>query len=62
MNYDNWLESIRYIPEKLVKFATEVYGKTNFNEDCDEETLDYLYDCLKKSERAKLWYILKTGS
>lgn len=26
----------------------------------DKETQNYLYDCLKKSERGKQWYIFKT--
>lgn len=60
MNYENWLESIKDDPKELVKFNREVYGKTDFNENCDKETLNYLYDCLKKSERCKQWYIFKT--
>lgn len=51
MDYENWLESIKDHPKELVKFNREVYGKTDFNENCDKETLNYLYDCLKKSEK-----------
>lgn len=60
MNYEKWIESIKDDPNELVKFNSEVYGKTYFNENCDKETLNYLYECLKKSERCKQWYIFKT--
>lgn len=62
MNYENWLESIKDNRKELVKFNTEVYGKINFNENCDKGRMDNLYDCLKKSERGKQRYIFKTTS
>jgi hypothetical protein len=60
MNYEKWLESIKDLPKELVKFNIEIYGKTDFNENCDKETLDYLYNYLMKSERGKQVYIFKT--
>jgi hypothetical protein len=60
MNYENWLESIKDDLKELLKFNREVYDKTDFNENCDKETQNYLYDYLKKSKRCKQWYIFKT--
>ncbi len=51
MNYEKWLESINDDWKELVKLNSEVYGKKDFNENCDKLTLNYLYICLKKSER-----------
>ncbi len=60
MNYDEWLYSIKDIPNELIKFNLEINNKTDLNENSEKERLDNLYKYLIKSEKAKLYYIFKT--
>tara|TARA_B100001769_G_scaffold267001_1_gene253881 strand:+ start:244 stop:483 length:240 start_codon:yes stop_codon:yes gene_type:complete len=58
IEYEEWLRNIKGNSEELKKLIYEVYGETNFN--CDEkETQEYLYNCLKNSEKGRNYYIFK---
>tara|TARA_B110000008_G_C16754263_1_gene477955 strand:- start:270 stop:509 length:240 start_codon:yes stop_codon:yes gene_type:complete len=55
IEYEEWLINIKENKEELKKFIYELYGETKLNYD-EKETRDYLYNCLKKSEKARNYY------